>query len=714
MVLRTALLVLLLAGAPALGGETLEEEVRELVAGLASDDFETRETSYERLEDLGEAALPWLTPALESEDPEVARLVARLVSRARQRSRRSALKALRSEDSAFPRSEEFERIVALGHRILPDVISVIEEEDAHFPSYSYNRLRNAYAVLARIVTVKDLDLLLKRLEHPNSQHGYLLRPILESFDNDIVLEKVLAVLGDTGADAQLRSQLLETCRSSRIAGNDTRIPALALELLEDEEPAVRIAAARYFLFKRKPEVLDRLLAGTKDEVPEVRAAILRALRSHKDPRVDAALRVALRDPEAVVRAAALETLRTSSGADLAPLIRPFLKDPDPAVRSNAAQALSRFGDKAALPTLLELLTLRDEEFLTRTLHSIVGAVGRMRDPSALEPLFALLEDAGEYQRIGNYRYLILQSIVFCGGVPVLDRVRPFLSDESVQNRHIVLDAVGQLQTEEVVPLLLDALKSRDRPMRSSAVRSLARRGHVAAAPLIAKALEEESDAWFLSEAVKALTAFDHRASVPRMRKLLDEGEPEDTRRIALNYSLIRAMVRFRVRAASVRIAELTAASSHYRYVGIDAIGKIGIEAVAPTLLKLHEGEKNDSLRYRIEIALARIGKGALLEKRLEALPNGGARGHEPLLALGRLEEARELLADTLKASPNDPGARYDLACALALSGEKAAAFEALKVALGKRSYRLDQLLDDPDFDSLHDDPRWKAILDELK
>lgn len=699
------------------GEGPLARRVTELLERLSHDDFAVREGAYRELRALGEDAIPHLE-GRDSGDPEVSRRIQLLLAEIRHAGQAFLVAALDSRGDGFAASEEFARMVARGRSFLPALLRVIREEDARFPNYSYYRLRNAYAVLGELTDQGDLDLLLALLDSANSQHRHLLRPILEEMDPEAMRAKLVEVLSDEEAPPLVRAQLIELCINTSVTGNDPRIEELGRRLVDDPSEVVRAAALRYVSLRRDEALLPRILARCRDDSAEVRAAALRALRNHPGPRTRATLTDGLLDPEPAVRSAALQTLRSVAGPDLAPRVRPFLKDPDPTVRSNAAQLLAGLGDRTAIPTLINLLAERDDEFLSRTLHSVVDALGSLAEPAALEPLFALLDDAAEYETIGNYRWIILRSIVKVGGPPVLDRVRDLLLDPEVQNVQIALDEVARLGAPEALPILLEALERGDTRMRTSAIRGLAGLGQASAAPLIAKALAEEPDLWFRSEAIKALTAFRHEEALPEILKSL-EVDPLDTGNTALLYSTLRAVMAFRATGASPRVAEIAAAHRNYRSLGIEVLGALGSRKSIPALRALLPGEESDSLRHSIALALARCGDKALLEERVSGAPEPGSpyqksRHAEALLLLGRTAEAVKLVEEAVAAGPEDASVLWNAACVHALAGDPERALAMLELCLDLRTWQKEQLLTDPDLAGLRRDPRFAKLLERAR
>ncbi len=711
-------LLLLLLGvtisAPAQDDSPLARQVEALIAELSADEFTIRQRACDRLEALGAAAVPWLEKAAAGEDPEASRQARRLLRGIRQRNRDDLLASLYTRNNAFRTTEEFRRLVTRGREVIPSLLAILAEEDSRGTSYSYYRFRNAYWVLAELVTPQDFDLLVSLLQSTNVQHRILLEPILRSFDREMVIDRVLQVLADPEAHPQVRAHLVEMSVNTSFSGNDPRIETAALGMLDDESELVRSSALRYLGIRRNQEGLTKIIALCKDASILVRTAALRALRSYRDPAALVPLRASLLDPAPEVRSAAIETLRSVGGPNFAPAVKPFLSDPDPRVRSSAAQFLARFGDQSALPVLLESLKQRDDEFLARALNSLLDAIGRIGDETALDPLFKLLEDADEFDRIRSYRYRILQSIVQVGGEQVLPRVEPWLTRPDLQNANIVLDEIGRMDSEQVVPLLMAALRNGTVRMRTSAVRGLAARHHREAAPLIATALQEETDAWFLSEATKALTTFGYEKAAPTIRTFLD-GDLADMGRLSLYYAAIRAMMRFHISAAAPRVAEMAIASPNIRNMGIDALASLGNPAVVDALLSLYETEANESTRYRITTALARLGRGELLEIRLASMGDSASTTRAAAyLALGRVDEARADLALLLKSNPANGSIVYDMACVDARDGKTDAAFAGLRRAMTLRTFSKDQLLTDPDLASIRNDPRLADILEKAR
>lgn len=714
---RTALLSILLLASGTLvragddSPSALEGEVDRLVASLGAESWSERQAAYRALARMGEGAVPFLEKHRNDDDPEIARQVARLLRGYAREEGADLLATLGRQESAFADTEAFRKIVARGREVLPAIWRVLDEEDERYPAYDYWRMKNAFAVVAALCGPQDLDTLLARLDHPNPQQRYLLGPILRDFTREVVAPRLLSILKDDAAPAMQRAQVLGLCRDFGLAGDDDAVAALAKKLLVDPAPAVRSAALAWFSLKGGDDALEAIVGASRDEDAEVRAAAVNTLRRYRTPAAKEAIRAALRDPVAEVRAAALLAIRNQIGPDSAPLLRPFLDDPDPRVRSNAARALAELGDKAALPALVSLLDERDEDFLAQTLHSIVRAVGRMGDRAAIPALLKLLEDSKESERIRNCRYLILTSLLEIGGDDVFPKIRSWIADRSVSNRHVVLDALSTVRSEEVVPILVDALESDAGPERAAAVRQLLARNRAEAAPAILAATRTTDDAWFLTEAVKALARFAYEPAAPRFLELLDR-DPTEGRNISLLFALLRACVELHVKEAAPKIAEIAAASPSYRWIGTEVLGRLGDERGVPVLQRFLSEEDRAGSRFRIATALARLGKTEPLADLLDApdLDVDALDRAEAFALLGRREAAEKLLDDTLESRPDDGRTLYAAASVALLLGDRDRALSLLERSLARRPLNADQLQSDLSLVPLRGEARYRELL----
>lgn len=81
---------------------------------------------------------------------------------------------------------------------------------------------------------------------------------------------------------------------------------------------------------------------------------------------------------------------------------------------------------------------------------------------------------------------------------------------------------------------------------------------------------------------------------------------------------------------------------------------------------------------------------------------------------GRIDEAIPIHKKAATFSQIRPQALYNLACAYALKERTDDAFETLRLSLDSGQTSVEQLTADTDLASLHDDPRWEAMVERLK
>lgn len=104
-----------------------------------------------------------------------------------------------------------------------------------------------------------------------------------------------------------------------------------------------------------------------------------------------ALRRALKDTHENVRVAAVREIASSADPRILPDLVEALHDQSPAVREQAAAALTRLGNRSALPALLQGLKNKDEDEWVRL--RIAQAVAGLGDADAIPVLFDLARSA---------------------------------------------------------------------------------------------------------------------------------------------------------------------------------------------------------------------------------------------------------------------------------------------------------------------------------
>jgi adenylate cyclase len=80
------------------------------------------------------------------------------------------------------------------------------------------------------------------------------------------------------------------------------------------------------------------------------------------------------------------------------------------------------------------------------------------------------------------------------------------------------------------------------------------------------------------------------------------------------------------------------------------------------------------------------------------------------LILDQPEEAHKWAEAALAIAPDDPSTRYNIACFFAMSGETGKALDLLENSIFSRAW----IENDPELDSLRDQPRYKALIETLR
>lgn len=82
--------------------------------------------------------------------------------------------------------------------------------------------------------------------------------------------------------------------------------------------------------------------------------------------------------------------------------------------------------------------------------------------------------------------------------------------------------------------------------------------------------------------------------------------------------------------------------------------------------------------------------------------------------LGRYEDGLEVDLRIVDIAPEDPTARYNLACSQALCGRTTAAVDSLRTAVVLGYDDIEFMSEDEDLKALRDHPGFIALLDELR
>jgi len=253
---------------------------------------------------------------------------------------------------------------------------------------------------------------------------------------------------------------------------------------------------------------------------------------------------------------------------------------DPEVRKNAAEALGKIKDPRAVEPLIE--ALKDKDFRVR--WNAAEALGEIGDPKAVKPLIAALKDENSGVR---------SSAAFAlGEIQDPRAVEPLieaLKDEDSDVRRRAATALGKIQDPRAVEPLIEALKDEDSGVRWRAAKALGEIGDPKAiTPLIA-ALKDENSGVCSSAAFALGEIQDPKAVEPLIEALKDK-------------------------------------DSWVRWNAAEALGKIKDPRVVEPLIEALKDE-DSGVRWRAAKALGKIKDPRAVEPLIEALKDPLSRDY---------------------------------------------------------------------------------------
>jgi len=155
----------------------------------------------------------------------------------------------------------------------------------------------------------------------------------------------------------------------------------------------------------------------------------------------------------------------SDDAILAVLLE-ALEGPQYCMRELAVRGLAVLRDRRAIPAILDAISDSEESEEYRAFcQSAIGAVGRIGDASAIEPLFLILDEvADECEIFEDYRCCtvsldeVLQEVASMGP-KIIEPLREVVTgDYSLDIKVVAIRTLGYLSGPYPIPVLLEALK----------------------------------------------------------------------------------------------------------------------------------------------------------------------------------------------------------------------------------------------------------------
>ena len=320
------------------------QEINSLIKKLKSNDERELDAAMEKLEKIGEPAIPALIEALQDKNLLVRQSAAKVLGYIGSPVIPALAKALKNLDAGVRRSaaSALGRIGIEAKTALPQLVPLLQDSDAGV------RRSAAYAVGNIGVEAKTA---LPQLV-----------PLLQ--DSDVYVRRSAAyAVGNIGAEAK------------------TAVPQL-VPLLQDSDADVRSSAASALgrIGAEAKTAMPQLIPLLKDSKAKVRGNAAYALGGIGVEAKTAVSQLVplLKDSDADVRYSAASTLGKIGvkAKNAVPQLVSLLKDSDKNVRGNAAYALGKIGAEAktAAPQLVPLLKDSDADVRMRA-ASAVGSIG---------------------------------------------------------------------------------------------------------------------------------------------------------------------------------------------------------------------------------------------------------------------------------------------------------------------------------------------------
>ena len=390
-----------------------------------------------------------------------------------------------------------------------------------------------------------------------------------------------------------------------------------------------------------------------------------------------------KDEHCLVRSLAVEVVQEIRHAEAEEDVRVTLQEMDNCkeLRTMAAWALRRSSSSDAMNTLLTVLQDHNDYWEVRT--AAAQALGVMSDPRTVNALFSTLQE----DLHDNVYLITLHPAV----VEALDQIgepaiKGLLKALESKNRHVRTDAVktlGVVGASEVVPELLIKLqdKHEHREVRIWLVWALGQLGDLRAlSHLLAILLDKDEDLDVRSTAIWALGQLGDPQAVEALITLLQHKSRELRGSAAGTLWLLgdsRAVVEL------VRVLQNKKAYWEIHVAAIQSLGDLTDARAVPELVAILQGKASHwEVQGEAALALGKLGDARAIDPLLVAAQNEGEYAAEIVEALGRLGDARAIdpLLTALH-SPRNPGIREKAAEALGRIGGSRAVEALLKKLL---------------------------------
>ena len=215
------------------------------------------------------------------------------------------------------------------------------------------------------------------------------------------------------------------------------------------------------IIEEKPQ---ETLAFFKESEANTRILVVRGLSNIKSDYIFELLSLAIQDQDPEVRCETVKTLGRLKSERAIDLLLPTLEDTDPEVRHTAIANLGNLGDERVLRSLIALL--KNNEPNTRKESAL--ALGNIASIDVFKNLINAIEDENPDVQKAVRSSLKIQKDLYS----MVDLLDVFHNNENTNKTEKIIDALELNKNQEIIPLLLTALKSDNIGLRRWAVQTL--------------------------------------------------------------------------------------------------------------------------------------------------------------------------------------------------------------------------------------------------
>ena len=235
-----------------------------------------------------------------------------------------------------------------------------------------------------------------------------------------------------------------------VESNLVEAAELMIPCLESKNEKIRMGVIRALGDLNTVSTLGVLSAHQKKEQsPYVRATAAVSLGMTKNIKALIILASLLRDENSRVRANAVEAVAEIGDPLAVAMLTPLLEDTNNRVKANVAMALWKFGGLRMVSHLKKMLTTYEDKWHRASAAYALGEIGGFQ---AMSTLLSALDD-----RSTEVKRNVIRSLGKTGDVELSHRLIKFLEDNDPNIRAYTIEAVGLLDGERYVDVLIARL-----------------------------------------------------------------------------------------------------------------------------------------------------------------------------------------------------------------------------------------------------------------